>query len=261
VIIDAGQTHCPAFLYSSGGTIAADRRRSERSGPVARQAGSTEFLGWQPSRARQPSPLHYRGAQRWRLARSAAPTGTGERRSGRARHAARPGGRAAERSERSRPQTSGEARRAPLRATTAPAGPRANPLSPRINYRIGGAPAPDGEKGGRSAVRDAGGKRGEPPRPTGRETPPTRPKQRPRADRGAGRSARRQRTPEQQPPTEAAGRRQPTQRRAARSASRRNDSGAGRRARGARREAQKAAHTTESRRRDDEGQSEDVRAR
>lgn len=60
------------------------------------------------------------------------------------------------------------------------AGPRANPQPPRIKHRIGGAPAPDGGRGGRSRRRRRGG-RGRAAAPRERRTPPTRPKQRPRA--------------------------------------------------------------------------------
>lgn len=112
-------------------------------------------------------------------------------------------------------------------------------------------------------MRDAGGKRGEPPRPTGRSSHGSR-QGGPRAisardarrateaattrpDEAQGEARAAARAPEQQRPTEVSRRRQPTQRRAARSASRRNDSGAGRRARGARREAQNAALASDRR--------------
>jgi len=135
-------------------------------------------------------PLHHRprsgrgqGAQRRHQ-----PTGA---RGEAGAHTARQGPEAAQRSGDAAEQAARQGARTARNDCAGGAGHRANPVSPRIKFRIRGAAAPDGEKGGRSAVRDAGGKRGEPPRgrtrdaadATGAATP---------TEQGAGRSARRQ---------------------------------------------------------------------
>jgi len=98
-------------------------------------------------------------------------------------------------------------------------------LSPRINYRIGGAPAPDGEKGGRSRQATPGGK--------GASRRDRQNAQRRRRDRGSGkRPAKAQgearaanRTPEQQLLTVAPARRKTRRGSGAGRASRRDESG------------------------------------
>lgn len=149
------------------------------------------WRAWVASRRRAACPLHHhREADRDKGAARHQPTGA---RGEAGAHTARQGptGRAG-RSPEAHTRASGEARRgqSPQRRAPQARGHRASPLSPRIKYRTRGAQAPDGEKGGRRAVRAAGGKRGEPPRSrtddTDGATEATE-----TTERGAGRSARR----------------------------------------------------------------------